>query len=370
VIKFEASTLERAMEDATKKFECSITELQIEVIQHPKSGMLGVFKKPAIIVAMRKSGATQEATAEKKTHQTSGKTQVTKKHENFTETKREKQPRSDESAQIKAKKPKSQKPQSQKPHSKSTQKRRFESVSEDQGFISTSSNIITPTSLVTAQDDYEEMYEEDEYIQTQEYTKAKPAKDDVRRNIAKTEAEEETIKRVTNENFDDKVVDDFFQSSLSFEEKIEAIKRDINHLFNQTCFDIDPIAVSKYDADTVLVEYTGNDAALLIGKEGYRYKALSYMLFNWINAKYDLQLRLEIAEFLRNQEEMIRNYLVGVCAQVDKDGRAQTKILDGVLVQIALKELRTHYPDKYVAIRTNRDGLKYVIINSFRSNNG
>jgi len=91
------------------------------------------------------------------------------------------------------------------------------------------------------------------------------------------------------------------------------------------------------------------------------------MIFNWINTKYQLQLRLEIAEFLKNQEESISRYLSGVKESVDRDGRAQTKVLDGVLVQIALRELREIYPEKYVAIRSTRDGLKYIIINDYHT---
>ncbi|MBU1642316.1 protein jag, partial [bacterium] len=79
------------------------------------------------------------------------------------------------------------------------------------------------------------------------------------------------------------------------------------------------------------------------------------------------QLRLEIAEFLKNQEESITRYLVSVCESIDRDGRAQTKILDGVLVQIALKQLRDQYPDKYVAIRSTRDGAKFIIVNGYNA---
>ena len=50
-----------------------------------------------------------------------------------------------------------------------------------------------------------------------------------------------------------------------------------------------------------------------------------------------------------------------VYENIDRDGRAQTKILDGVLIQIALKELRDKYPNKYVAVRSTRDGLKFII---------
>lgn len=148
---------------------------------------------------------------------------------------------------------------------------------------------------------------------------------------------------------------------------VEEVHKDINELFSKICFDIEEISVSIYDSETLLVEFKGEDAALLIGKEGYRYKALSYMLFNWINAKYDLQLRLEIAEFLKNQEEAIAKYLEGVYDIVEKEGRAQTKILDGVLVQIALKELRNKYPDKYVVIRSTKEGLKYIIVNDYHA---
>jgi spoIIIJ-associated protein len=91
------------------------------------------------------------------------------------------------------------------------------------------------------------------------------------------------------------------------------------------------------------------------------------MIFNWINSKYEVQLRLEIAEFLKNQEESISRYLINVYENIDRDGRAQTKILDGVLVQIALKELRARYPQKYVVIRSTRDGLKYIIINDYNN---
>jgi spoIIIJ-associated protein len=149
---------------------------------------------------------------------------------------------------------------------------------------------------------------------------------------------------------------------------VNEIKKDINILFQLTCFTIDEVEVKVYNENTVLVEFKGEDAALLIGKEGYRYKALSYMIFNWINTKYDVQLRLEIAEFLKNQEESVSRYLVGVCENIDKDGRAQTKILDGVLVQIALHQLRERYPEKYVVIRSTRDGMKYIIVNDYHNN--
>ncbi|MEA2073954.1 MAG: Jag N-terminal domain-containing protein [Campylobacterota bacterium] len=157
-------------------------------------------------------------------------------------------------------------------------------------------------------------------------------------------------------------------SSLDMQNIATEVQEEINKLFELTCFSIEKVEVKPYDAETLLIEFKGDDAALLIGKEGYRYKALSYMIFNWINSKYEVQLRLEIAEFLKNQEESIGRYLSNVYESIERDGRAQTKILDGVLVQIALKELRNKYPDKYVVIRSTKDGLKYIIVNDYHNN--
>ena len=165
----------------------------------------------------------------------------------------------------------------------------------------------------------------------------------------------------------DEELEEILPAAIDIESIAQEVDKEINELFALICFEIDKIAVSVYDKETILVEFQGEDAALLIGKEGYRYKALSYMLFNWINSKYDVQLRLEIAEFLKNQEESVGRYLEGVYESIDRDGRAQTKILDGVLVQIALKELRERYPEKYVVIRSTKDGLKYIIVNDYHN---
>jgi spoIIIJ-associated protein len=47
--KFEADCLESVYELATKEFTCSITDLEIEIIQQPSKGFLGFGKKSAII---------------------------------------------------------------------------------------------------------------------------------------------------------------------------------------------------------------------------------------------------------------------------------------------------------------------------------
>lgn len=289
MIKIESLTLEEAYKNAASSLECSVTQLNVEVIQYPSKGILGLFKKTAIIVATKKYDAPIQAP--------------------------------------------SVVPQEIKPTQKPTQK--VESQTKVSPTVTSAPSVlndtIMPESFVSMQDEDDDNYYEPVYA-------------------------------------DDSYDDDFEEEAPSMDAIALAIKEEVNTLFKTICFDIQEIEVRAYDATTLLIEFKGEDAALLIGKEGYRYKALSYMLFNWINTKYQVGLRLEIAEFLKNQEEAVSRYLENVKEIVAKEGRAQTKILDGVLVQIALKELREIYPDKYVAIRSTKDGLKYIIINDYHTN--
>ena len=297
MLKIESKTLEVAYSEAAQKLECSVTELQVEIVQHPSSGFLGLFAKSAIIVALRKENPEEKAAAV-----------VEKAVESKPEPAVEEETVLEEAPE-----------EIDEPASYSMSQQR------------TLNDTILPNSFVTDQDDEDE---QNDYIE------------DAIEGMFDDEEEE------TFDNMDDIAAE---------------VKKQINTLFSKICFELNEIDVSVYDENTLMLDFNGNDAALLIGKEGYRYKALSYMIFNWINAQYGLQLRLEIAEFLKNQEESITRYLVGVCESIDRDGKAQTKILDGVLVQIALKQLRDQYPDKYVAIRSTRDGAKFIIVNGYNS---
>ena len=290
MIKIEAVTLEQAYKDAAATLKCSVTEMAVEVVQAPSGGFLGLFKKPAIIVAAIDKSKTTET-----------KQKLPLKRAN--------------------------KSQEKEPEAESTPT-----------FLN---DTILPTSFVSDQD--EEL--EEDLASGLDYT---ADYDDA--------FDEDNIEAVAQE------------VAIDIDAVANEVQKEINDLFKLICFEIDAIEVSAYDKETLLVEFKGEDAALLIGKEGYRYKALSYMLFNWINTKYDAQLRLEIAEFLKNQEESVGRYLTSVYENIDRDGRAQTKILDGVLVQIALKELRERYPEKYVVIRSTRDGLKYILVNDYHTN--
>jgi len=307
MIKIESTTLEQACKDAASALGCSASELIIEIVQAPSNGFMGLFKKSAIIVAAKKNH-------ELKKSETHGVQKETQKKDIKPESK----------TQLKAEPKKEYKQESRKP--KSETKTHPRQVIND---------TFMPQSFVSIQDD-------DDYDMADiNYTADYEEEGDEAQEIA--------------------------AAGVSAYEVADKVEREINELFDLICFKIDKIKVTPYDEATLLVEFKGEDAALLIGKEGYRYKALSYMIFNWINTKYQLQLRLEIAEFLKNQEESITRYLTTVYENVDRDGRAQTKILDGVLIQIALKELRDKYPNKYVAVRATRDGLKFIIINDYHN---
>ena len=319
MIKIESNTLETAYKDAASKFDCSVTELIIEVVQTPRNGFLGMFKRTAIIVAARETQIPQTSTDDTPKELKEKPVKEVKKEELKKEESRTPKP-----------------PRNKKPSKQQEKKVKVENKEESQTILN---DTIGPVSFVSDQDDDDDLGSgldytadyDDEFDETQDETQAS-------------------------------------SGATNIDSIVKEVDTEINALFKFTCFSIDKIEVSKYDDQTLLVEFKGDDAALLIGKEGYRYKALSYMIFNWINTKYDIQLRLEIAEFLKNQEESVGRYLQNVYENIERDGRAQTKILDGVLVQIALKELREKYPQKYVVIRTTKDGLKYIIVNDYHNN--
>ena len=153
-------------------------------------------------------------------------------------------------------------------------------------------------------------------------------------------------------------VDDY----MSIEKLTGIIKEELSALFEKSCFNVKINEVSKYNEETVFIKIDGEDAALLIGKEGYRYNALNYMLYNWIHQKYGFKVRLEIAEFLKTQKEKLKDYLdFFVEEKIKPRGYGRTRALDGILAFLALEILREKLPDKYVGIK-ERNGEKYIIV--------
>ena len=187
----------------------------------------------------------------------------------------------------------------------------------------------------------------------------------VNKNCKELKKEEKSIEKdnkVTNSN--DVIVDSFFNTTTKETIDAKTLEDKLKHLFEVSCMDIDTVEVDIKD-NTAYIFIDGEDSALLIGKEGYRYNALSYLLYNWLNSKYGLNVKLEIAEFLSTQKEMVINLIQPVVEHVKQTGWGKTKPLDGILVLIALEYLREQFPNKYVAIKTTPDGKKYVLVNEF-----
>lgn len=147
------------------------------------------------------------------------------------------------------------------------------------------------------------------------------------------------------------------------EDVLDEIKQEINELFSNLPFKLSEIDVKKYNSSTMLIHFRGEDSALLIGEKGYRYKAISYLLFNWINPKYGFNIRLEIERFLANQEEMIETYLEPIIEEIKQSNTSfTTKTFDGVLVYIALKILREKLPDRFIMVKTNEQNETYIVV--------
>lgn len=357
-MKIEANTLQEAFQKAAEQLNCSVTELDIKVLQHPSSGIFGFFKKTAIIEAnlenqpkpqhkpkndrnfAKKSDENEPAKEEKK---------QSKKHDH-NDKKRNSKKHKDEKNEAKPeqKEHKNEKPNLSEKNSalaKDAFAEKCEKEAEEPGYV------------IKRLDEPKEQKESKEAKESQA-SKSAP------KNILDTsiienfnQTDEESAPQALPKEKKEKVV-------INFDKILPEIKEGMTRLFKASCFEIDKVEVSKFNDETVLIELDGADAALLIGKEGYRYKAISYMLYNWLNSKYNLAIRLEIAQFLQNQEAMMDQYLNGVIERVQNSGRAQTKPLDGVLVKIALEKLREKFPDKYVGIKSGNDG-KFVVVNDF-----
>lgn len=315
--KIEAETLEKAYSKAAKELACSVTEINYEIVQHPSSGVMGLFKKNAIIIAVKKYIPQDEPIVEVKEAPVQKK--VLKQHASITVVPKKK-------------------------------------VIEEEVVVEDKTSTIAKKNEKSFQNVHEVLNKKDEIVDNF-------FNDDVKKIKVTPTAEKKVVYETKNS-----VVETFHDDRDHPENKALSIEIEnkIKKLMEVACFEIDTVEVDVFNG-IAHIFVDGEDAALLIGKEGYRYNALSYMLFNWINAHYNLYIKLEIAEFIQAQEEMIDNYLKPIAEHIIEHGKGKTKPLDGILVQIALEKLRGMFPNKYIAIKTGKDGKKFIIINNFNS---
>ena len=371
-MRIEAENLQEAFKKAAEELNCSVTELDIKILQNPSAGFLGFFKKTAIIEAI-KEGVHKEA---KKAPQAARKENVNEKKKEF---KKKESLGEEQSCQDDKDKKKNHKNRHE--HHKSQAVKQNETSAADEPKFTephaelqvnephkrerpkkeSGKNILDHSIIDTFNKN--DFYEGDEKIKSSEnfdspasggetnLTQSAP-------NLTKKEKHDSRADRGLAQKQKEQ------KQKADIDKALPEIKQGVEKLFGGNFFTIDKIDVRKFDDDTVIVELDGEDAALLIGKEGYRYKANPYLLYNWIGSKYGLSVRLEIAQFLQNQEAAIEQYLKSVIERVEETGKAKTKHLDGVLVKIALEKLREKFPDKYVGVKSNSDG-QYVVVNDF-----
>ena len=152
----------------------------------------------------------------------------------------------------------------------------------------------------------------------------------------------------------------FTNSEDTTNDNIEEIYYSIKTLVDSTPFDIEVIEVKMVERKVIYIKLDGDDSSLLIGKDAYRYKALSYMLYTWIHTKYGFLIKFEISDFLKNQEKNILKYLDTVAEKIRENNTGTTKPFEGVFMHIAVSYLRDLFPDKLVSILTNKNGNKYI----------
>ena len=378
-MRIEAANLQEAFQKAAQELNCSVTELDIKILQNPSAGFLGFFKKTAIIEAVKEGAANKEV---KKTHQNgrengqkengaekkkefkkkenlseeqNHRNDKKKNHKNRHENHKNQAAKSNDSA-LNASKLEESQPQA-KAQSKEKEAHKKEQPKKESGKSILDHSIIDTFNKNDFYDS-EEKAGSSENLDSQAVGSEANLKQ-VAPNLAKKENSDTRQTRVQSAQ---KQKEQKLRADI--DKALPEIKQGVEKLFGGNFFAIDKIDVSKFDDETVLVELDGEDAALLIGKEGYRYKAISYLLYNWISSKYGLAVRLEIAQFLQNQEAAIEQYLKGVFERVEETGKAKTKPLDGVLVKIALEKLREKFPDKYVSVKSSGDG-QFVVVNDF-----
>lgn len=302
--KVEAPTLEEAYQKAATELSCSIADLEYEVIQYASKGIFGLMAKNAIIVASCRNNHSNNIGKVRKVQEEASSLEEEVASEIIASVKEE---------VIEVEKEEPQKEIEEIKEVIVEPKVQKDAIVD--GFFEVDKSIDAEIDTIASSQEIEEVYEEE---------------------------------------------------SIVYDELALLIETQLKELLSHSCFAIDVVEVDVRD-NTALIFIDGDDAALLIGKEGYRYNALSYMLFNWLHAKYELFIKLEIAEFLTTQQEMIASYIKPVIANVEKNGKGKTRFLDGILVQIALEQLRERFPDKYVAVKSTRDGKKFVVINQFNN---
>lgn len=177
---------------------------------------------------------------------------------------------------------------------------------------------------------------------------------------------EEEVEPLSEKNSFSQIEENFFQERLTPSEIAKKLTKEINELFALLPYEIDNIKV-RVEGEIVYIEFFGADCGLLIGERGYRYSSIYHLLAIWIKKDYGMGLRLEIADFLKNKERKIEEYLEENYNQIISRTFFQSRTFDPLTASIALRRFREAIPDKYIIIKQISEIESVISINEFRT---
>ena len=163
------------------------------------------------------------------------------------------------------------------------------------------------------------------------------------------------------------IEENFFQERLTPRELCEEIAQEVDKLFALLPYNINQVKVEMETEDIISIEFSGEDCGLLIGEKGYRYSSIYYLLAIWLKKEYGMGLRLEIADFLKNKERRIEEYLEENYHQIISRTFFQSRTFDPLTASIALRRFREAIPDKYIIIKQVSEIESVISVNEFRT---
>lgn len=300
MIRIIKNTLDECYIEASNRLRKPVDEVELTVIQKESRGFLGLFKKRAIIVIEGKDeySDTQNSKASK--------------------------PKSSENV---ANKVKASTQKSEPTKAKSTQKDRVPSKTKD--------------------------FSDDEPISktktSNKISKAPSSKSKDKKSLKPIS--DNTSKIVKNIEEDD-------NSPM-----IAEIKSKLEELLSSLDFNLYVLEIKYLNEDNAIYVNIGGDSlALIIGNKGYRYKAIYHLISTWLMIRYNVFLRLEIAEFLQKQEDFLNKYIDKVCYSIEMNSYYETEIFDEVSIVILEDLLRKRFFEKTIIVKNSDEECKQYII--------
>ena len=343
MIKIETNTLEEAYQQATKELKCSAADVHLEIIQYPRK-VFGLFRKKAIVFAYKEqmmittlqSEGTQQPTQEALPYNDS---------HDHSDTATSKPSKSTPTNTAKKSPPITPTKKSAPPIVPIKSKNDQDSNDKSVDTISTANRPqgtpLTDTPPVVSRKAYNK-----------------------KKNLTNTLLEDFYL--APSKDFSNKLLTKDQLQSIKVD-TISEIKKEIEQTFLLEGFDYQLIEISMYNDKTIYIKFDGKDISILIGKQGYRYKALYHLLFAWIYGKYRLSVHLEVGQFLEKQQRVIRRQLGNFAKRVEEIGYGKTLPIEEAFIHIGLEYLRERCPDKHIINKKDAKGNSYIKVEEFRS---